>query len=263
MTMLTRFLTRLRKELFPFELPASDGELLFFRVFEALVCVWTLQHAWTWAPFIQRIKAVVLPLGIANYVDVSVLFAHGISYVFAGCLTLLLGLGFFRLTKFAYAGAILLFHVLYAARYSLGEISHGTNFLGYAVLALAIGTWAFRDSRSTLARFVFGFLFFFYGIGYTSAGVCKLIATGWTWPSGEHLALWVGERTVDVTSSTGSFKLNMLQQLALEHRWLGTLVLTFGLLAELVGARISFTCMSWVTSMAMTLIPYFPASSNT
>ncbi len=226
---------RLRRQLFPFERLASEGELLFFRVFEALVCIWTIQFAWEWAPFIQRIKTVVLPLGVANYFDVSVFFEHGLSYVLAGAQTLFLVLGFLRRTKWAYAAAIVVFHLLYVTRYCLGEISHGTNLLGLAVLAWALGTLCFQRSTAHQMRFVFGFLVFFFGLGYSSAAVCKLVATGISWPSGDHLALWIGERTVDVTSNTGRFDMGTFQALALEHRWVGTLVLTFGLVSELVG----------------------------
>ncbi|MGH1344873.1 MAG: hypothetical protein ACRBN8_25150 [Nannocystales bacterium] len=230
-----RLADRLATELFDFGRRSTPGEVLFARIFEVLVVLWTLQHCWEWAPYIQRIEAVVLPLGLANYVDVSVFFEDGLSYGLAAGVTLALVAGFFRWTKAAYPVALLGFHLLYVSRYSLGEISHGSNFIGLALLAFAIGTVAFSDDATSTFRFAFGFLFFIYGVGYTSAGVCKLIGTGLDWPHPAHFALWVGERTVDVTSREGVFEPTVLQRIGLAYPWLGSASLAFGLVAELAG----------------------------
>ena len=79
-----------------------------------------------------------------------------------------------------------------------------------------------------------GFLYFFIGLGYTSAAVCKLIGTGITWPDGRHLLLWIAERKVDTISKLGGFDPNLLQELVLaDYHW-GTVILTFGLVTELL-----------------------------
>ena len=231
---------RLTLELFDFGRPSTRGEALFARIFEALIVLWTLQHCWTWAGYIQRIEAVVLPLGLANYLDVSVFFDDNLSYVLAGVVTVAMAVGFLRKWKYAYAVGLLGFHLMYASRYSLGEISHGSNFIGIAVLAFALATALFSESEHQTSRFSFGFLFFIYGIGYTSAGICKLIGTGIDWPSASHFALWVGERTIDVTSRDGVFEPTFLQQLGTQYPWIGAGSLIFGLIAELVGVLVWF-----------------------
>ena len=74
--------------------------------------------------------------------------------------------------------------------------------------------------------------YFFIGLGYTSAALCKLVATGPTWPAGRHLWMWIQERTVDTFSLTGTVDYNWLQQLALDYGLIATAILTFGLLVE-------------------------------
>lgn len=240
MTWAGRSSNRLATELFDFARPDTPGERWFFRIFELFIAAWTLQHVWTWASFLPRIEGVVLPLGLANYVDVSFMFNAAFAYLAAATLTLLLFLALLYRFRFAYWGVLLLFHLFYVSRYSLGEISHGSNFIGTAVLALALGVSLFKKEARPRMRFVFGLLFLLFGLGYTSAGVCKLVATGIDWPMGEHLRLWMGERYIDVTSSRGFKELSPFQQLALEHTSIGTAALTFGLVAELGGFLVWF-----------------------
>ncbi len=231
---------RLTLELFDFGRESTQGERLFARLYEGLIAIWVLWHCFTWAAYIPRIDTVVLPLGIANYLDVSMFYNAPAAYGIAGVVTVLVGLGYTRRWKWAYAGAMLGFHVLYATRYSLGEISHGSNFVGTALLAFALATVLFDESEHALWRFALGFSLFFYGLGYTTAGFCKLIGTGIDWPAAQHFALWVGERTIDVTSRDGVFVPTILQRVGLEYPWFGSLSLTFGLLAEFAGVLIWF-----------------------
>jgi hypothetical protein len=149
----------------------------------------------------------------------------------AALVTGLCALGFFRQWRPAYAIAILLFHLQYTARYSLGEISHGSNLVGMGILGLALALLLF-DREMPRLRFLMGFLYFFIGLGYTSAAVCKLVATGITWPDGHHLLMWIAERKVDTISKLGAFDPNLLQELILQNYHWGTAVLAFGLLAE-------------------------------
>ena len=234
------FRARAVDELFGFDRPSTSGEAIFARLFEGLILLWTLQHAWTWAAEIQRIEAVVLPLGLAQYLDVSVFFDHGWSYVLAAGVSVAMLLGFLRRFPYAYAAALLGFHLLYVSRYSLGEISHGSNFVGMGVLAFAIGTAVFRDSEVATRRFAFGLLYFMFGVGYVSAGMCKLIGTGIDWPAATHFALWVGERTIDVTSREGSFEPTIIQSIGLAYPWFATATLGFGLVVELAGVGLWF-----------------------
>jgi hypothetical protein len=100
-----------------------------------------------------------------------------------------------------------------------------------AILAFAVATLAF-EHRKEIRRTVLGICYFFFGLGYTSAALCKLGATGPTWPAGRHLRMWIQERTVDTFSLTGAVDYNWIQQLALDHGFIGTMILTFGLLVE-------------------------------
>jgi hypothetical protein len=254
----------LSRELFAFEVPSTRGEYLAFRVIELIVCAFTLDTIWPWAQAVQRHSAVILPLGLARYLDITVLFGP-VAYVAAALATLLLALGVLRV-RYAYASALVLFHLLYAARYCLGEISHGSNFAGMAVLALAVGTALSRDEHS-LQRLTLGFLCFFYGIGYTSAGVCKLVATGPDWAAGEHLVLWMRERGVDMLSSRGVFQDNAARQYLLAHPGAGALTLGFGLVAELAGVCLWFrklrpfvaaALIAMHTGIGLTMGLYFP-----
>ena len=235
MNAIHRLQASLAQNLFPFERTTTPGERVFFRLFEALVALFAIQLAWDWSPYIQRIEAVVKPVGLANYVDVSPLFNGHASYILSGVLVVGLLGGVLRRSPYAYGIAMLAFHLLYVARFSLGKAAHGSQYVGMAVLALTVGTALFRDRPSERQRFVVGFLAFFYGLGYTCAGVCKLVATGIDWPAGAHLMLWIGERSIDVTSNSGEFALNPIQQAVMATPLLGTMALTFGLVAELLG----------------------------
>lgn len=234
-----RGIGRVAKELFPLDRPATRGDVIFFRVFEALIIMWTLMFVWSWAHTFARYQLVVAPLGLANYADISVFFNPLMAYTLASALTACVLLGYARLTRWAYAAALVMFHLAFVARYSLGEISHGSHFPGLAILALALGTALFR-TPAVIYRFVLGMLFFLYGLGYTCAGFCKLIATGVTWPAAQHLGLWMGERMIDVTSSFGSFEPNVVQRLVTTYPWLGSAALTFGFIAEFAGISMWF-----------------------
>lgn len=230
---------KLLHQLFDVDREETAGEILFFRAFELSVLYWIVQFAWSWGLYIQRIGDVVLPLGIAQYVDVSFMFNHQVSLVTALLITVAAGLGFTRLWRYGYLAALLLLHLQYVARYCLGEISHGSNLIGVTLVGLSLGAVAFQDPR-LVRRFVLGFCYFFFGLGYTSAAFCKLIATGPTWVDGRHLWMWIGERTVDTFSISGVIDHNLLQLWALDAHWLATMILAFGLLAEFFGFLIWF-----------------------
>lgn len=228
-------ITSLLHNLFPFDGPTTDGERLHLRVLEVLVVGLALDRVWSWLPYIERISEVTRPVGLANYLDVSPLLQPGSARLLAVALAVLLLVGMTRRSRVAYAAALACFHLLYVTRFSLGKVGHGSHFIGLGVLTLAIGAWAFRRQPQQLPRFTFGFLTFHYAFGYTMAGVCKLVATGPSWPASAHLRLWIAERGVDVTSALGAHQLNPLQQLVLDAPWLATGILAAGLVTELAG----------------------------
>lgn len=220
--------------LFDFERPETYGQRLFFRLFEAFVVFYVVRFSWEWGIYIQQIDSVLLPLGVAQYVDVSFMFDHGVSLLNAAAVTLLCATALLGRSRYAYMAAMPLFHLQYVSRYCLGEISHGSNLIGMTLLVLGLGGVFF--ARPVLRRrFVLGATYFFLGLGYTSAALCKIVATGLHWPRGEHLWLWIAEREIDTLSKFGTFDLNWLQTLILDAPSIGTVVLTFGLLTELAG----------------------------
>ncbi|MEX0821034.1 MAG: hypothetical protein WD021_02720 [Rhodothermales bacterium] len=224
--------------LFDYERKPSAGEAIFFKIFELFVALASVKLAWEWGLYTLRISDVVLPLGMARYVDVSFMFDGRLPLANAGAITVLVVIGFFRLWRGAYLGAFLLLHLQYAARFSLGEIPHSSNMLGMTLLGLAIALLVFRDGLHR-RRFTLGFTYFFVGLGYTLAGISKLIGTGLNWSDGRHLWLWVYEKSVDNLAKTGTYDLNVLQELVLSGQGTATAFLTVGLLTEL------FAFLAW------------------
>lgn len=217
----------------------TPGEVLFYRIFELVMLYWALRFGWEWGLYIPNISDIVLPLGIARVVDISFMFGGSLSVWNASLMTAAAFIGFFRISRLGYAVLALAFHFQYAARYSLGEISHGSNVVGLAILAMALATLAFKDRRD-VRRFALGLTLFFLGWGYFTAAMSKLIASGPLWVSGDHMWMWIQERTVDVYSKSGAPDVNLLQQLLLDWYPLATMVLAFGLLTELCGPLIFF-----------------------
>lgn len=239
MSVVTHFSRTLPCQLFGDDASESRGDRLYFRGVELFLVVYIIYFCWTWGLYIQQnISSVLLPLGLAHYIDISFLFDHYLALANAGLVGLLGVLGFLRLWRPAYLLALLCFHLQYVARYCLGVISHGSNLVGMGILGLGLALVAFQ-SESHRRRFTFGFLYFFIGLGYTSAAICKLVATGITWPDGRHLLLWIAERKVDTISRFGAFEPTFLQEMVLYNYHFGTLVLTFGLLVEL------FSFLTW------------------
>ena len=228
-----------RLALFNLDSPETVGAKLFFRLLEASVILWTIRFVWQWGTYIEQIPEVVLPLGIANYVDVSFMFDSSIALVNASVISILLLIGFVGRYRYAYFSAFLLFHVQYVSRYSLGAISHGSNLIGMCLLGLALGHM-FYSKIDLQRKFSLGFIYFFIGLAYTSAAICKLAATGPSWVSGSHLWMWIAERGVDTYSSSGVFDYNFLQELILEFGLLGTAILTFGLVTEFLAFLVWF-----------------------
>lgn len=219
--------------LFGFRVPQTRGETYFFFVFESFVAACTLKYAWSWALYVQNVGDVVLPLGLAQYLDISVLFGSWLAYGVAALLSLFVALGYFRRWRFGYLGALVLLHLLFVARYSQGEIPHSSNVLGMTLLGLGLGAAGF-DAERLRRRFTIGFTYFFVGLGYTGSVVCKLIGTGPHWVDGRHLQLWIYEKSIDIFAATGTFNFTFAQSLALEYYWIATAFLVIGFISESV-----------------------------
>lgn len=218
--------------LFGFTIPETQAERYFAYVFEGFVVLATLKYAWEWASYAQQLGDVVLPLGIAHYLDVSLFFgswAYGAAALLTGCLLL----GFGRYWRYGYVTALLLLHLLFTVRYSQGEIPHSSNVLGMTLMGFGLGLAAF-DAERLRRRFALGFTYFFIGFGYSISFFCKMIGTGPHWVDGRHLQLWVHEKSVDMFARTGTFDFTLAQSLALDHYWIATAFLTVGAVTELL-----------------------------
>lgn len=220
--------------------PMSTGEKIFFRIFEVFVLYASFQLAWTWANYTLKIQDVVLPLGIAEHIDISFMHGNLLPMYFAGALTLFCLLAFFRIgPSWLYLLSAVLFHFLYSARFSIGEIPHSANFVGLSLLAFGVGFISFKelDYRAPLTM---GIIFFFMGFGYTTAAFSKLIATGFNWSDGRHLWMWMTEKSVDNLSKHGLHEFNWLQKMSFISIPVATASLTFGLIAEFFGFLLWF-----------------------
>ena len=214
----------------------SPGELVFFKLFELFVIYYTIKFAWDWGLYTQfRNTEVVLPLGVANYLDISIFFEHNIALINAGLISILSIAAYFRKgPKWLYMVVMVLLHIQYVARFSQGEIPHSQNLIGMSVLCFAVGAWFFPEKK-VMPRFVLGSIIFFIGLGYTSAFFAKLIGTGINWYDGRHLWLWISEKSIDILSREGVYSANFLQELALKSTVAASIILLIGWFTELIG----------------------------
>jgi len=233
------------RRLFRYDQRETEGSVLFFRLFEAIIVYQLLYYAWSWGFYIPQLGDVVLPLGIANYIDVSFMFNSWYSVGNAAFITIFALLAFFKNKRSLYFIALLGMHLQYVARFSQGEISHGSNLTAMALLMLALSGLFFTKLEEQ-RKVAFGLFIFFAGLGYTSAAISKLIATGPEWINGSHLYLWIGERAIDKLSQEGSFQLNLLQEQIMKHHWMASMTLLFGLLTEFFGFLIWFRKIRWI-----------------
>jgi hypothetical protein len=226
-----RALTLLGRNLFEFDRAESPGAVVFFKLFELFLVVFAVRLIWMWTAEIGVLSEVVLRLGAANYFDPTLFYGTPLAQIVAGLTTSLLVVGFFRVWSWAYIVAVGLLHLLYAVRYTQGEIPHSANLFVMSLLGLALATLFFDDGHER-RRFTMGFTYFFIGLGYTLAAASKLVATGPMWADGLHLWMWIHEKSVDQMLRWGTTELTWVQQIALESRAAATASLLFGLVTE-------------------------------
>lgn len=235
---MNRHLRTLGRNLFEFDRAESPGAVVFFKLFELFLAVFAVRLAWTWTQEIGVLREVVLRLGAANYFEPTLFYGNSLAAWTSAVLTVLAVVGFFRLWKGAYMSVVLLLHLLYAVRFTQGEIPHSANLFVMSLLGLALATVFFDDGHDR-RRFTLGFTYFFIGLGYTMAAVSKMVATGPMWSDGLHLWMWIHEKSADQMLRWGAVNLTWVQELALEHRWVATASLLFGFLTE------SFAWLIW------------------
>lgn len=246
---MTAFFRYLKRELYGGR-REEPVDVVVFKVFEAYIVYRAIEYCWQWGIFIQDIGEVVLPLGVANYLDVSFMFENGVSIVTAALAGVLMVAGFLRVSRYAYLLSMALFHLQFAARFCLGEIPHSSNFVGLAILVLGLGAVCFEDATAR-RRFVTGTLVFFIGLAYFTGAVSKIVATGITWPDGRHLWIWIAEKAADKYSEFGTLTLNPVQRLVVDSWWFATASLTFGLVVELAAPAFWFRRTRAIAAVGM------------
>lgn len=239
-------------QLFEPDRDQTAGEVIFFKFFELFVVVYTLKFVWDWGIYtVTRNNEVVLELGMANYIDVSLFFDHNLALINAALITVLVLIAFFRLgPKWIYMAAVILFHIQYVARFSQGEIPHSQNLIGMGIFCFAIGVWFFPNKKER-PRFILGAIIFFIGLGYTSAFVAKLIGTGLDWYDGRHLWLWISEKSIDILSREGVYEPNFLQNMALQSTFIASVILLVGWFTEMIGFTIWFKKLRPYTTLML------------
>lgn len=237
---------------FGYHLPHTPGELVEYKVLEAVIVGSVIHFAWTWAFFIQRISAVVRPLGVANWFDIRILFGPP-ALVIAVLITALSLAGFLRLFRAAHISAFALLVVQFATRYSQGEIPHSANMIGCFFLGMGLSS-LLHDSPVHRQRFAMGYGFFLLGIGYTLAAVCKLVVTGITWPDGQHLWVWTQSRFIHETVRDGVPRISWLQRQLLDSWTLATSLLVVGIVTEIFAWLVWFRRIRyWVVLGVLTM----------
>ncbi len=237
--------------MFDFDTPETRGERARFYLFKVFVLSFTVHWAWQWGLELQNVPGPLVPLGIARNIDISFMFQPGLALLLAGVITALALLSLAgRYERTALPLLVILMHLQYVARYSLGKAAHGSHYVGFALLMLAVAVWA-MPSGSSRHRFAVHATVFCMGLGYVFAGVCKVSNTGLGWVNGEHLWLWIGERSIDQFSSRGTFSLSPMQEMCLSHHGLATGFLTVGLGTELLGFLLWFRSTRTLATLAL------------
>jgi len=225
---------------FGFEAAESWGERATYHVLELFLLQYAVRWAWDWAAVIGTLTRIVEPRGLARDIDLGGLVGGASALVIAALISACaLALACGRSRAVAASSLVVLLHVQYVLRHSLGKVTHGSQFVGVGLVMLAVSALAMPSSRSRRRLALVGTRLFI-GAGYVCAGLMKLASTGPSWVDGRHLALWISETGIDWLSRAGHIELNALQRSCLDHPALATALLGLGLFAELSGFLLWF-----------------------
>ena len=219
------------RELFDPSAPETPGERLHTKLYELVIVALGITYTWLWAFELSDRHRVIEPQGIGRYLDVSWLFDRRAALANAALMSALALAGLLGARGKLYLLAVASMHLQFAARYSLGKTSHGSHLVGVSLLSFGLCGLLFE--RRLMRRAAMGLSLLIFGIGYSSAAACKLIATGPRWVDGRNLWLWIEEKQLDYIAQTGSYQLSWLQHLLMQSRVLSSAVLAVGLLTEL------------------------------
>lgn len=144
-----RWYEKIAHQLFEPKRDVSPGELIFFKFFELFILFYTIQYSWKWGLYATYHNSeVVLPLGLANYIDVSLFFDTNIPIIIAVLVSIFAIISYFRIgSKWFYTVVLILLHLQYVIRFSQGEIPHSQNMIGLSVFCLAVGSVFFPGRK--------------------------------------------------------------------------------------------------------------------
>lgn len=226
---------RLVRRLFDFQSPTRPGEQSYFRVIEYVVVIYALWAIFTWVDEARMWTQVVSATGVAQWITIDWMLRSAWALVAIGVTAVIcLLLGLFRVLRQGYLTGFACVHLLFVARFSQGKVSHGDSLFGFLLLFLGLAYVLYTDDFAR-RRFFWGLAHFYLGFIYILSAFSKLIATGPSWVSGEHLWMWILERRVDIYSQTGMLVEDDLKSLLLENRLLATGFLSSGLFLEMCG----------------------------
>ncbi len=244
------------KHSFRFTDHPTPGMKLHYKLFELFVyacLVWFVMH---WAAGMATLTSQHSAGGLAHYFPVEWMYGTIFPWINATIITLLLLFGFFRvMPRLLLTSAFILIHFQYVARYTMGKLPHESVFLGMALLAFVLAVWVIPKPSERI-RFVFVFLLFFMGLGYVMSGFVKIIGTFLVnpesfWSDGRHLWLWIASRQVSILTAEGTYALNFMQKMAQINWYLATAMLTYGLVAELLGFLLWFDRTRWIGAVLL------------
>ncbi len=206
----------------------------WIRFVELVVITQVIIYAWGWGLYVRHLETVVRPLGLANYIDVRIFFHHQFSLLLAFFITTTALMGYYRKVRWSYLVSLILMHIMYVTRFSQGKAGHGANFIGMGLFCFAIALLLYKSEKDRI-KTAWGLLIFFIGLSYTLASLSKLAGTGFHWPDGPHLWLWMHQLAIDHLSENGHFTFSRFQLFILQHRDFATFILASGWITEFFG----------------------------
>ena len=248
-----RRVTSVTDQIFEFDRPVTPGEQWVFRAFELFVTAGLGYLCWNWGFEVGRLVQGAFHEWAPKYAG-SLLDAQTLAFVNASLITLLLGLGWFRIwDRYVYLAALPLIHMQFVGRYWPEVGVHQSQLVGMSLLAIGLAFFFFESSSLRL-RFALGSSYALISVSYFLAALSKLRQGGLGWIDGNNFQMMLSANQVHRIARDRSFAFNALQELVMSYGFLGTLILAFGLLTELSAFLICFRRFRIYSATAILLL---------
>ena len=248
-----RRVTSVTDQIFEFDRPVTPGERWVFRALELFVTAGLCYFCWTWGLAVGRLGEGAFHVWAPRYAG-SLLDAQSLAFVNAGLITLLLGLGWFRKwDRYMYLAALPLIHIQFVGRCWPEDGLHHSQWLGVCLLAIGLAFFLFESSALRL-RFALGASYVLISAGYSLSALSKLRQGGLGWIDGNNFQMMISANQVHKIARDQSFAFNALQQLVMNHDFMGTLILAPGLLIELSAVLLCFRRFRMYSATAILLM---------